>query len=55
MEACPLSYRDLYREFIDTLVLPEPFLALMYESRMTRHFYSPTEIASFRRRWTRDR
>ena len=47
-------YRDLYREFIGTLVLPERFLALMYESRMTRHFYSPAEIATFRERWTRN-
>lgn len=46
-------HRDLYRRFIDTLVLPEPFLRLMYDSRTARHFYSPQEIASFQSRWTR--
>ena len=48
-------YRDLYRQFTDTLVLPQNFLEFMYDSRTARHFYSPTEIESLRVRWTRAR
>lgn len=45
-------YRDLYREFLDGLVLPASYLDAMYESRFARHFYTPDELVRFRTRWT---
>lgn len=46
------EYRDLYRAFISSLILPETYLDRMYDSSVTRHFYTDDEIASFRSRWT---
>ena len=59
-ENCPLhrrnvgaekSYAELYRLFLDEVGLPGELLDHLYESRHTRHFYTPAEIAGFRRRW----
>lgn len=45
------EYAKAYREFRNRLFLLEDYLDAMYESRFVRHFYSETEIDSFRRRW----
>jgi hypothetical protein len=44
-------YHDLYAEFEQNVTLPERYLARMYESRLARHFYTDTEIETFRQRW----
>jgi hypothetical protein len=46
-------YAPLYQEFTRWVSLPEAYLVRMYESRYTRHFYSPAEIDHFRQRWTK--
>lgn len=48
-----LPYARLYRRFCEEAVLPEWFVDLVYERRDARHFYTPSELASFRRRWSR--
>lgn len=46
-------YADVYRDFRDTIVLPDDLLDLYYKSRLATTFYSPEEIASFRLKWGR--
>ncbi len=46
-------YRDLYRRFLDGFVVPDEYLTRMYASRFARHFYTATELARFRARWSR--
>ena len=45
------SYADLYAAFRRELTLPEPYLDRVYGSRFARHFYTPDELAAFRRKW----
>jgi hypothetical protein len=45
------AYGDLYRRFLDGLHPPAEAIERAYSSRLVRHFYSPEEIARFRRRW----
>ncbi|MEE8574907.1 MAG: putative capsular polysaccharide synthesis family protein, partial [Thermodesulfobacteriota bacterium] len=45
------EYSSLYKEFIDSIVLPESYLEKMYSSKYARHFYSDEELAGFRKRW----
>lgn len=45
------SYATLYREFLETIPIPESYLDKMYDSHFVRHFYRPHEIEAFRRRW----
>jgi len=47
------EYRDLYRDFTNSIRLPPSYLDQMYESRVVRHFYSDDEIRRFRTRWSR--
>lgn len=47
-------YRDLYRDFMYWIRLPPSYLREMYSSRYARHFYSPSELESFRRRWSKE-
>ena len=47
------AYADLYEDFLDALRPSDEVLDRAYGSALVRHFYSPTEIASFRARWTR--
>jgi hypothetical protein len=44
-------YSDAYDRFLQRFAAPESYLDDMYGSRYARHFYTPEEIAAFRRRW----
>lgn len=46
------DYADIYAAFRRQVALPESYLDRMYASRVARHFYTPEEIAAFRRKWT---
>lgn len=45
-------YAEVYRNFLSRVSLPESYLNRMYESRFSRHFYTPTELDGFRAKWT---
>lgn len=44
-------YHDLYKAFKKSIILPESYLQLMYDSKYAKHFYSNDEINSFLERW----
>ncbi len=44
-------YADVYRKFLDAVELPEGYVNEMLDSKYTRHFFSPEEIASLRAKW----
>jgi hypothetical protein len=44
-------YAAAYRKFLDALELPEPYVNEMLDSKYTRHFFSPDEIAALRAKW----
>lgn len=44
-------YADLYRDFREHYRPPTAMLDELYGSDFARHFYTPDEIAGFRRRW----
>ncbi len=46
------SYADLYKAFRRQVHLPAAYLDRVYGSRLARHFYSPEELATFRRKWS---
>lgn len=46
-------YAAAYRAFLDALELPESYVDEMLDSKFTRHFFSPDEIASLRAKWLR--
>lgn len=46
-------YAATYRKFLDALELPESYVNEMLDSKYTRHFFSPDEIASLRAKWLR--
>ena len=46
-------YADVYRQFVESVELPLPYIARMYDSRYARHFYTEDELDAFRRRWIR--
>lgn len=46
-------YAAVYRKFLDALELPEPYVDEMLDSKYTRHFFTPGEIASLRAKWLR--
>jgi hypothetical protein len=46
------AYYRLYDLVLDTLTIPAEDLDRIYQARYVRHFYTPTEIDEFRRRWT---
>lgn len=45
------EYAAIYRAFRKERPLPESYIDKMYESRIAGQFYSPEEIAAFRRKW----
>ena len=45
-------YQRLYKEFLQSIALPDEYLDSMYNSKFARHFYSENEIDSFIQRWT---
>ena len=46
------EYASIYQAFRKQVALPESYLDRMYTSRVARRFYSPNEIAAFRRKWS---
>lgn len=46
-------YAPLYKELKSAIKLPDTYLANMYDSQSTRHFYSDEEIRVLRQRWLR--
>lgn len=44
-------YQDLYSNFIKRIVFPEEYLTNLYDSKFTKHFYSPAEIEQFYKNW----
>lgn len=44
-------YGTIYKEFIETIVLPDNYLNSMYDWNYAQHFYSEDEIAMFRAKW----
>lgn len=45
------SYAEIYQAFRANVALPESYLDQMYGTRFTRHFYTPDEVARFRKKW----
>jgi len=45
------KYREIYRRFLDSIVLPESYVDMMYNSKYMQHFYSLEEINRFREKW----
>lgn len=52
-EASDKWYDRVYKEFRESVALPDSYLDRMYDSRWYRHFYSPEELANFRQRWSK--
>ena len=46
------EYAAIYQAFRKQIALPDSYLDRMYDSRVARRFYSPDEIAAFRRKWS---
>ena len=42
---------DVYRQLLERVRLPQDLVDRMYAIPWVRHFYTPEEIASFRKRW----
>jgi len=51
--AADKDYASLYRRFLDMFVMPDAYLDRMYNSKVSRHFYTEEELARFRARWRR--
>lgn len=47
------AYRNIYRRFLESIVLPDSYIDKMYTSKYVRHFYSEKEIEAFKARWCR--
>jgi hypothetical protein len=47
------EYFPAYTRFLASVVLPPAYLDRMYNSKYAMHFYTPQEIDSFRKRWSR--
>jgi hypothetical protein len=46
------AYADQYRTVRDELRLPGDFVTALHETKMMRHFYSPSERERFHSQWT---
>jgi predicted O-methyltransferase YrrM len=46
------EYHSVYREFVDSVILPESYVERMYSSKYARHFYGDLELNRFKRKWT---
>ena len=47
------DYAPLYRRFLDVFEIPDGYLDRVYNSKVSRHFYTGEELAKFRSRWKR--
>ena len=52
-EADAKWYATAYREFTQTVALPESYLDRIYNSKFAMHFYAEEELQAFRRKWQR--
>ncbi|MGB0581851.1 MAG: putative capsular polysaccharide synthesis family protein [Limisphaerales bacterium] len=43
---------EAFAEYLRTLVLPREFLDTRYDSKYSRHFYTPEELEKFKTRWS---
>lgn len=51
--AASKPYSKVYRDFVESIRLPEEYLDKVYSSRFVRHFYSDDEIEAFLERWSK--
>jgi len=51
--AAAKRYADVYATFIKELKLPPDYVESMYDSKFARHFYTESELAGFRRKWSK--
>jgi hypothetical protein len=49
--AAKKDYAPLYRRFLDVFEIPDSYLDRMYNSKVSRHFYTEEELEKFRSRW----
>jgi len=47
------GYRNIYRKFLESIVLPDSYIDKMYTSKYVRHFYTQEEIEAFKAKWHR--
>ena len=47
------QYHALYRQVKNHLTVPTEVLDTIYQSRLMTHFYTPEEIAAFKKNWSR--
>ena len=45
------KYNKAYKQFKESIVLPEQYINDMYSSRYSKHFYSERELSEFTRKW----
>lgn len=45
------GYSSLYRRFVESVEFPKEYLDRLYDSKVSRHFYTEKELAAFRARW----
>jgi nicotinamidase-related amidase len=50
--AAEKSYAALYRDFRANFRIPDELCSAIYESPYIRHFYSDTDVAKFKKRWS---
>ncbi len=47
------EYSEIYKAFLDQLVLPDSYLDKMYSSKLATHFYGKDELDGFRNKWSK--
>lgn len=47
------TYGNIYRMFLESIILPDSYIEQMYASNYVRHFYSEEEIEAFKAKWRR--
>lgn len=45
------GYSNIYRSFLEHIVLPEKYINEIYTSNYVKHFYSEEEIEAFKKKW----
>lgn len=45
------SYANLYKNFLERIVIPKHMIDLLYDSQLCRTFYSPEEIMKMKEKW----
>ncbi len=47
------EYFTIYRDFKDSIILPDYYMDRMYNSKYSQHFYSQVEINTFKAKWSK--